>query len=122
MSEIRLNASSITLAYCSIIIAFAIINILSPNNMHSGSGIDSNPSSVENGPGQMALWSVWLHIHLQILFSVLCKSDLKISSPESWIFKVILENFLVVYNFSEFEPLSVVFCNSNSCHFRFTIP
>lgn len=67
--------------------------------MHSGSGIDSNPSS-RNDPVQITLLSVWFHIHLLILCSILCRSGLQMSSPESWIFKVILEVFQVVCNFS----------------------
>lgn len=68
--------------------------------MHSDPGIDANPFSVENDPVQITLLSVWFHIHLLILFSVLDSSDLKMSSPESWIFKAILETFQVVCNFS----------------------
>lgn len=68
--------------------------------MHSGPGIDSNLSSVENDPLQIMLLSVWFHIHLLILFSVLERSDLKMSSPESWILKVTLEIFQVVSDFS----------------------
>lgn len=51
--------------------------------MHSSPGIDSNPSAVENDPIQITFLLVWFQIHLLILFSVLERSDLKMSSPES---------------------------------------